>query len=80
MVASGTPGHSPGKDVRDNLAQDRGDNLHDDALESEIELVSELVVAATSSDRRLHQEELDLLLGLRPRVDQSEDQPKRPEM
>ena len=64
MVASGTPGHSPGKDVRDNLAQDRGDNLHDDALESEIEMVSELVVAATSSDGPMDQDEVDLLLGV----------------
>ena len=54
--------------------------MNDDALESEIELVSELVVAATSSDRPLHQEEVDLLLGIEPRADQPEDQPKRPEM
>ena len=54
--------------------------LTDDDLESEIELVSELVVAATSSDRPLHQEEVDLLLGIEPRADQPEDQPKRPEM
>ena len=67
------------------------DDLTDDDLESEIELVSELVVAATSSDRPLHQHEVDHLLG----VDLKEDgpaaetdrssvrrrgQPKRPEM
>jgi len=46
-------------------AQD--DNLTDDDLQSEIELVSELVVAATSSDGPLHQEEVDVLLGVRPR-------------
>jgi hypothetical protein len=66
-------------DVRDTPDQDPGD-LNDVALESEIELVSDLVVAATSSDRRLHQEEVDLLLGVEPRSDQPEDQPKRPEM
>jgi hypothetical protein len=40
------------------------DDLTDDDLESEIELVSELVVAATSSDRPLHQDEVDHLLGV----------------
>jgi len=90
MVRSGTQGHSLDNAFRDNafrdnaardkLDQDPGDHLNDDALESEIELVSELVVAATSSDRPLHQEEVDLLLGIEPRADQPEDQPKRPEM
>jgi hypothetical protein len=45
------------------------DNLTDDALQSEIELVSELVVAATSSDGPLQQDEVDLLLGVRPGED-----------
>jgi hypothetical protein len=48
----------------------RDDNLDlgltDNDLESEIELVSELVLAATSSDRPLHQDEVDHILGLRP--------------
>jgi hypothetical protein len=48
------------------------DDLTDDDLKSEIELVSRLVVAATSSDRPLRQDEVDHLLGV--------DQPKRPEM
>jgi hypothetical protein len=70
MTAAGTQDDSPRKNL--------GDDLTDDALESEIELVSELVVAATSSDRPLHQEELDQLLGvIRPK---RVDQPKRPEM
>jgi len=43
------------------------DSMKDDALESEIELVSELVVAATSSDRPLHQDEVDRLLGVAPK-------------
>ena len=47
------------------------DNLTDDDLKTEIELVSELVVAATSSDRPLHQHEVDHLLG----VDLEEDGP-----
>ena len=38
-------------------AQD--DNLTDDDLKSEIEMVSELVVAATSSDRHQDQDEVD---------------------
>jgi hypothetical protein len=40
--------------------------LTDDDLESEIELVSELVLAATSSDRPLHQDEVDHILGVGP--------------
>jgi len=50
-------------------AEAHDDNLTDDDLQSEIELVSELVVAATSSDRPLHQDEVDLLLGVRPGED-----------
>jgi len=45
------------------------DALTDDDLVSEIELVSQLVVAATSSDGPLHQDEVDHLLG----VDLKED-------
>ena len=52
-------------------AHDDDVNLTDDDLESEIELVSQLVVAATSSDRPLHQDEVDHLLG----VDLKEDGP-----
>ena len=49
----------------------RDDNLTDDYLtdidlESEIELVGDLVVAATSSDGPMHQDEVDLLLGIPP--------------
>jgi hypothetical protein len=40
--------------------------LTDNDLESEIELVSELVLAATSSDGPLHQDEVDHILGLGP--------------
>ena len=52
MAAAGTP-----SDKFD-------DDLTDDDLESEIELVSRLVVAATSSARSLRQDEVDQLLGL----------------
>jgi hypothetical protein len=45
------------------------ENLNDDALESEIEMVSELVVAATSSDGPLQQDEVDLLLGVDAKAD-----------
>jgi len=47
----------------------RDDALTDDALESEIELVSELVVAATHSDGPLGQAEVDQLLGVTPKED-----------
>jgi len=40
--------------------------LTDDALESEIELVGELVVAATSSSGPLAQDQIDRLLGIVP--------------
>lgn len=42
------------------------DNLTDGALQSEIELVGDLVVAATSSDGPLAQDEIDRLLGVVP--------------
>ncbi len=59
-------------------AESRGDNLTDDDLQSEIELVGDLVVAATSSDGPLPQDEIDRLLGVHPEVDgpgSDEDEP-----
>ena len=53
------------------------DELTDDDLESEIELVSELVVAASSSARPLHQDEVDQLLGVDPKEPGSADEPER---
>jgi hypothetical protein len=53
------------------------DELTDDDLESEIELVSELVVAASSSERPLHQDEVDQLLGVDPKEPGSADEPER---
>ena len=41
------------------------DNLTDNDLQSEIELVGDLVVAASASDGPLPQDEVDLLLGVR---------------
>jgi hypothetical protein len=55
----------PGENLDDTLSY----TLTDDDLESEIELVSELVVAATSSDGPLDQDQVDQLLGLRPEQD-----------
>lgn len=52
-------------------AEARGDNLTDVDLQSEIELVGDLVVAATSSDGPLPQDEIDRLLG----VELPENQP-----
>ena len=43
---------------------DAPDSLTDGELQSEIELVGDLVVAATSSDGPLPQEEIDRLLGV----------------
>ena len=42
------------------------DNLTDNDLQSEIELVGDLVVAASACDGPLPQDEVDLLLGVRP--------------
>lgn len=53
------PAGSPG--------QDPDNKLTDDDLESEIELVSELVVAATSSDGPMGQDEVDQILGVSPK-------------
>jgi len=55
-------------------AEAQGDNLTDDDLQSEIELVGDLVVAATSSDGPMPQEEIDRLLGVHP-ADPAEDKP-----
>jgi hypothetical protein len=41
-----------------------GEELTDGALQSEIELVGELVVAASASPGRLSQEEIDEVLGI----------------
>ena len=57
----------------------RDEALTDDALESEIELVSELVVAATHSDGPLGQAEVDHLLGVSPKTDRAAIQPDRSE-
>ena len=59
--------------------ESRGDNLTDDDLQSEIELVGDLVVAATSSDGPLPQEEIDRLLGVHPEEDGPEPDEDRPE-
>ena len=47
----------------------RDDDLTDGDLQSEIELVGDLVVAATSSDGPLPQDEIDRLLGVDPDED-----------
>jgi hypothetical protein len=51
--------------VSDTKTDRRGDVLRDDALDDEILLVGELVVAATSSDEPLSLEQIDRALGLR---------------
>jgi hypothetical protein len=47
-----------------------GENLTDDDLQSEIELVGDLVVAATSSTGPLSQEQIDQLLGVTAEADE----------
>jgi hypothetical protein len=46
------------------LEQERSGDLLDVALRDEIELVSDLVVAASSSPRHFTQAEVDALLGI----------------
>ncbi len=46
-----------------------GDELRDAALYDEIELVGQLVVAATSTSERMSQQEIDRLLGVRAETD-----------
>ncbi len=41
-----------------------GDELRDAALHNEIELVGQLVVAATATPERMSQDEIDRLLGV----------------
>jgi hypothetical protein len=43
---------------------DAGGDLTDDALQDEIELVGDLVVAASASERQLTDEEIDQALGI----------------
>lgn len=55
------------------------DNLTDNDLQSEIELVGDLVVGATASDGPLSQDEVDRILGVRPRGLQSHQVGPAPE-
>ena len=57
-------------------AEGQSGNLTDDDLQSEIELVGDLVVAATSSDGPMRQEEIDRLLGVRPHGDKAKPKAK----
>ena len=56
-------------------ADAQNDNLTDDDLQSEIELVGDLVVAASDSDGPLPQDEVDLLLGVRGSAQSCEARP-----
>ena len=60
-------------------AEGQSGNLTDDDLQSEIELVGDLVVAATSSDGPMPQAEIDRLLGVRSGEDEQEDAEGEPE-
>ena len=57
----------PRHDTAEGQAEPRvaaADELHDTALHEEIELVGQLVVAATSTPHRLSQREIDKVLGV----------------
>lgn len=58
------------------VAEGHSDNLTDDDLQSEIELVGDLVVAATSSDGPMPQDEIDRLLGVQPDEGEADAQAK----
>ncbi len=61
MVGEGPRGENPeAPDIRDRAP----DELRDAALHEEIELVGQLVVAATSTPHRLSQTEIDRVLGV----------------
>ena len=61
------------------VADAHDDNLTDIDLRYEIELVGDLVVAASASDGPLQQDEVDLLLGVRPRDVPSHEAASPPE-
>ena len=56
-------------------ADTQDENLTDDDLQSEIELVGDLVVAASERDGPLPQDEVDLLLGVRRGAQSREARP-----
>ena len=65
------PGRMAAKDPRHDTGEGQAeprvgatDELHDTALHEEIELVGQLVVAATSTPHRLSQREIDKVLGV----------------
>jgi hypothetical protein len=57
-------GSGPEDDVVDPGTEPASDELRDTALHEEIELVGQLVVAATSTPHRLSQQEIDKVLGV----------------
>ena len=58
--------HREGRQEPPAAGTDEGheDALHDNVLHEEIELVGQLVVAATSTPHRLSQQEIDKVLGV----------------
>jgi hypothetical protein len=55
---------TPDAEARPEPAATGTDELRDTALHEEIELVGQLVVAATSTPNRLSQQEIDKVLGV----------------
>jgi hypothetical protein len=56
--------------------QSTSGTLHDATLDAEIQLVGDLVVAATGSDGPLTQEQIDAALGV---IDDEPEQPTAPD-
>ena len=52
------------------------DELRDTALHEEIELVGQLVVAATATTGRLSREEIDQVLGVEVAAEADRDEPR----
>jgi hypothetical protein len=57
-------GEDPHGDAQHGPSSATAGELHDTALHEEIELVGQLVVAATTTPHRLSQDEIDKVLGV----------------
>jgi hypothetical protein len=63
-MGTGAGAEDPPVEGRDQSTAGGSDELRDTALHEEIELVGQLVVAATSTPDRLSQQEIDKVLGV----------------
>ena len=63
-MGTGPGAEDPPAGAREEPTAAGSDELRDTALHEEIELVGQLVVAATSTPHRLSQQEIDKVLGV----------------